>query len=107
MNSFLCVPDTLIRHELFIETRAIMPSELWKEIKRRFFIEAKGLSEIHPNHTKYELTRKHNKLINYYILVRTIVEFRLLLRLFCLHRRKFVPRVRPCGLLSNLCRERL
>ena len=35
-----------------------MSSELWKQLKRRMFVEAKGLSEIHSDHPKYELTRK-------------------------------------------------
>ena len=33
-----------------------MPSELWKRLKQRLFVETKGLSEISENHPKYELT---------------------------------------------------
>ena len=35
-----------------------MPSELWKRLKQRLFVERKGLSEISENHPKYELTRE-------------------------------------------------
>ena len=36
-----------------------MPSELWKRLKQRLFVERKGLSEISENHPKYELTREY------------------------------------------------
>ena len=53
-----------------------MPSELWKRLKQRLFVERKGLSEISENHPKYELTRESIIVeLHVHIFVYTLLHF--------------------------------